>query len=161
MLSFTSIAVVLASILPASLAAPYNGSSNSSLPIVDLGYELQQATLYNSTGQYYNFSNIRYAAPPTGDLRFQPPQPPAENRGEVQTGLPGRICAQASPAWELIAAQYVPKSGESQQTGIDSLLDSFPNISKDRQCSINHLSIQVPEVDCHQSTLKPLRTACS
>lgn len=81
----------------------------SKLPVVDLGYELQRATLYNSTGGYYNFSNIRYAAPPTGSLRFSAPQPPAKNRSTVQTGLPGRICPQAAPAWGAIAAQFIPE----------------------------------------------------
>ena len=92
-----------ASLLPVAFAAP----SASSLPIVDLGYERQQATLFNSTGNFYNFSNIRYAAPPVGDLRFRAPQLPTRNRGQVQTGSPDRICAQANPAWLLIAEQYV------------------------------------------------------
>ena len=100
-----SAAICLISSINVAVAAP--AANSSALPVVDLGYELQQATVYNSTGGYYNFSNIRYAAPPTGNLRFQAPQPPAQNRGEVQTGSPDRICAQASPAWELIAAQYV------------------------------------------------------
>lgn len=80
-------------------------AQGSNLPVVDLGYERQRATLFNSTGGFYNFSNIRYAAPPVGDLRFRAPQAPARNRGEIQTGSPDRICAQANPAWELIAAQ--------------------------------------------------------
>jgi hypothetical protein len=79
------------------------------LPVVDLGYELQRATLYNNTGAYYNFSNIRYAAPPTGNLRFRAPKKPQKNRGTVQTGLPDRICAQAGPAWEIIAGQFIPE----------------------------------------------------
>jgi carboxylesterase type B len=84
------------------------GSSNSSLPIVDLGYELHQATLYNSTGGFYNFSNIRYAAAPTGENRFKAPQAPATNRSVVQQGLPDRICPQADPAWLLIAEEFIP-----------------------------------------------------
>jgi len=76
---------------------------------VDLGYELQQASSYNSTGRFYNFSNIRYAAPPTGENRFAAPQAPAVNRSAVQPGTPNRICPQANPAWELIAAQFIPK----------------------------------------------------
>lgn len=97
-------AILFVSSLEVTLAARY---SSIALPVVDLGYELQQATLFNASGGFYDFSNIRYAAPPVGDLRFRAPQPPARNRGEVQTGSPDRICAQASPAWELIAAQYV------------------------------------------------------
>lgn len=89
-------------------------NSSSTLPIVDLGYELQQATLYNSTGGFYNFSNIRYAAPPTGENRFRAPQPPAVNRSAVQQGLPDRICPQAAPAWGLIAAEFIPEYLEGQ-----------------------------------------------
>lgn len=86
------------------IAAPEKGS----LPIVDLGYELHQAAFYNDTGHFYNFSNIRYAAPPVADLRFRAPQPPAQNRGQVQTGSQGRICAQAVPDWLVtIAPEYV------------------------------------------------------
>ncbi|KAH9829340.1 putative type-B carboxylesterase lipase family protein [Teratosphaeria destructans] len=98
-----SLSLALLSLMGTALA------QNSSLPIVDLGYQLQQATLFNSTGGFYNFSNIRYAAPPTGKNRFDAPQPPAVNRSGVQQGLPDRICAQAAPAWLAIAAAYLPK----------------------------------------------------
>ncbi|KAF2769025.1 carboxylesterase family protein-like protein [Teratosphaeria nubilosa] len=91
-------------------------AQSNSLPIVDLGYELQQATLYNSTGGFYNFSNIRYAAPPTGANRFKAPQPPATNRSVVQQGLPDRICAQANPAWLAIAEAYIPEYLAGQTT---------------------------------------------
>lgn len=96
---------VTAALVTTSLAA----SSVGKLPVVDLGYELQRATLYNNTGGYYNFSNIRYAAPPTGNLRFRAPKAPKKNRGTIQTGSPDRICAQAGPAWNVIAAQFIPE----------------------------------------------------
>jgi len=86
----------------------YGNSTSSTLPVVDLGYQLQQATLYNETGQFYNFSNIRYAAPPTGENRFAAPQAPAVNRSVIQSGEPDRICPQAAPAWLLIADEYIP-----------------------------------------------------
>lgn len=89
----------------ASAAALQQRQSSSSLPVVDLGYERQQATSFNQTGDFYNFANIRYAAPPTGDLRFRAPQKPQRNRAEVQTGLTDRICAQSNPAWLGIASQ--------------------------------------------------------
>lgn len=86
----------------------FDGGGHNELPIVDLGYERQKATLYNQTGGFYNFSNIRYAAPPTGNNRFRAPLSPAVNRGSIQTGLPDRICPQADPAWLLIAEEYIP-----------------------------------------------------
>ncbi|KAB8214119.1 Alpha/Beta hydrolase protein [Aspergillus novoparasiticus] len=61
-------------------------STASSLPVVDLGYELHQAFSLNETTRLYNFSNIRYAAPPLGNLRFRVPLPPKVNRTKVQTG---------------------------------------------------------------------------
>lgn len=42
-----------------------------------------------------------------GKNRFRAPQPPAKNRGEVQTGAQGRICPQANPAWGAISAPFV------------------------------------------------------
>ncbi|KAL2005592.1 hypothetical protein VTN00DRAFT_10085 [Thermoascus crustaceus] len=36
----------------------------------------------------YNFSNIRYAAPPLGDLRFRAPVPPEEDRSQTLIALP-------------------------------------------------------------------------
>ncbi|EHK21879.1 uncharacterized protein TRIVIDRAFT_151632 [Trichoderma virens Gv29-8] len=75
------------------------GTSCDSLPIVDLGYEIYQATAFNETGQYYNFSNIRYARAPTGELRFAPPQPPLKNRTAVQRGDRAISCPQAYAIW--------------------------------------------------------------
>ncbi|KAF2730437.1 carboxylesterase family protein-like protein [Polyplosphaeria fusca] len=77
---------------------------NTTLPIVDLGYELHQASTFNVTGNFYNFSNIRYAAPPK---RFEAPEVPAENRSYVQTGNVGRICPQAAPVWAANAQKWI------------------------------------------------------
>ncbi|RAL12530.1 carboxylesterase family protein [Aspergillus homomorphus CBS 101889] len=79
-------------------AAP--ASIQPDLPIVDLGYELHQAFSLDETTQTYNFSNIRYAAPPTGSLRFRPPVPPEQNRTVVQNGAQGRVCPQGALVWE-------------------------------------------------------------
>ena len=81
-------------------------AQNSSLPEVDLGYEVYRAAGFNvrtvliflmrfvnrkqSTGNFYNFSNIRYAAPPVGNLRFAPPHAPVENRSSVNNGATSR-----------------------------------------------------------------------
>ncbi|KAH0267037.1 hypothetical protein KCU71_g19646, partial [Aureobasidium melanogenum] len=73
-LSLLTTAAILG--LSAAVSAQ-NSSSTNPLPIVDLGYARQQASAFNVTGGYYNFSNIRYAAPPVGDLRFAAPQAPA------------------------------------------------------------------------------------
>jgi carboxylesterase type B len=54
---------------------------------------------FEETGGFYNFSNVRYAASPTGNLRFRAPQTPSSNRSVVQTGNIGRICPQSIPQW--------------------------------------------------------------
>ena len=43
------------------------------------------------TGNFYNFSNIRYAAPPLGNLRFAQPKAPAKNRSVINYGTVGRL----------------------------------------------------------------------
>ncbi|PYH46979.1 alpha/beta-hydrolase [Aspergillus saccharolyticus JOP 1030-1] len=100
-------------------------AGQTALPIVDLGYELHQAisldvryamlpypflphgvmlSYCDEQTQTYNFSNIRYAAPPTGPLRFRPPVPVAAGPGnsskEVENGAQGRVCPQAALRWE-------------------------------------------------------------
>ncbi|KAL2827732.1 alpha/beta-hydrolase [Aspergillus cavernicola] len=74
-------------------------TNSSHLPIVDLGYELHQAISYEEHVGVYNFSNIRFAAAPVGDLRFRAPAPPIVNRTTAQTGSEARICPQALPSW--------------------------------------------------------------
>ncbi|KAJ5884674.1 hypothetical protein N7495_009184 [Penicillium taxi] len=96
--------------LALSLLALASACSASSLPIVDLGYERHQAISFNnkSTIGLYNFSNIRYAAPPVGDLRFRAPVLPTPNREYVQNGSVGRICPQGSTTWESdIAPEFI------------------------------------------------------
>ncbi|KAI5204271.1 carboxylesterase family protein-like protein [Aureobasidium subglaciale] len=106
--AFSHLTAAAAVLAVSATVSAQNSSSGASMPIVDLGYARQQATSYNATGGYYSFSNIRYAAPPVGDLRFAAPQAPAVNRSQVQTGSDSRTCPQASPAWEAIAAQFIP-----------------------------------------------------
>lgn len=77
--------------------------NNSTLPVVDLGYVKQRATVYNETNDWYIFKNVRYAAPPLGDLRFRKPQPPVPQQG-IQSGNMSdydATCTQTIPAFLL------------------------------------------------------------
>ncbi len=92
----SAVAVALAAAVCTVTAAP---SARSNLPIVDLGYERHQAISFSQSGGTYNFSNIRYAQPPVGNLRFALPQPPTGRSNEVDDGSVGRVCPQAYPLW--------------------------------------------------------------
>lgn len=101
----------------------------ASLPVVDLGYELHQANALNSTHGMYNFSNIRYAAPPVGDLRFQAPVWPQSNRSHIQDGSTGRICPQAVPIWsEDIAPGFLMSLLAGTEFNLSTDLSTYPYI---------------------------------
>ncbi|KFY69799.1 hypothetical protein V499_09743 [Pseudogymnoascus sp. VKM F-103] len=73
-------------------------------PTVDLGYGRYAATVNDTGYPYYKFSNIRYAAPPVGDLRFRQPVAPSGSDSTVHGGKTGYSCMQGDPAWYLQVA---------------------------------------------------------
>ncbi|ATZ47555.1 hypothetical protein BCIN_02g08230 [Botrytis cinerea B05.10] len=99
------IAIKAVVIAACAVQAVYALPTNDTLPVVDLDYALHRATI-NETGQYYNFSNIRYAAPPIGNLRFAAPVEPTEVNRTINDGQQGAICAQGTPYWEELASYY-------------------------------------------------------
>jgi hypothetical protein len=104
----------VAALCNSTTAANATAASNSTgaAPVVDLTYALYSAQLALSPDvrTYYNFSNIRYAAPPVGDLRFKAPEDPVNNRSAgVQDGsLYGKICPQAYTSWQNAAFVTAP-----------------------------------------------------
>ncbi|KAF0331319.1 carboxylesterase family protein [Colletotrichum asianum] len=73
-----------------------NGNGTLALPIVDLPHERHQAISYNEDAGTYNFSNIRFAEAPVGDLRFKAPVPVKVSNTShvVNKGSVGAICPQ-------------------------------------------------------------------
>ncbi|KAJ5370659.1 uncharacterized protein N7496_006751 [Penicillium cataractarum] len=67
--------------LVASLASAAPTTSSSDKPTVTLDYTTVQAAAGNETLGYYKYQNIRFAAVPTGDLRFAKPQWPSKESG--------------------------------------------------------------------------------
>ncbi|EHK46828.1 hypothetical protein TRIATDRAFT_194942 [Trichoderma atroviride IMI 206040] len=94
-------------LLLSTLVCIAQAATEHSLPTVDLGYEVHRAISYNATTETYNFTNIPYAEPPLGSLRFNAPVPPKGVKSGVQDGHEGKICPQQSPDWTLIATQFV------------------------------------------------------
>ncbi|KAL8941353.1 MAG: hypothetical protein Q9216_002292 [Gyalolechia sp. 2 TL-2023] len=68
--------------------------ATTDLPTLTLPYATYRAASYNPIGNIYTFKNIRFAAPPTGDLRWARPAPP-QKESSIQDGSYGPICKQA------------------------------------------------------------------
>ena len=64
---------------------------------------------YNDANDFYKFSNIRYAQPPVGELRFRAPRAPLTDRITVRNGSEIRICPQGVPEWQLKAFAPITK----------------------------------------------------
>ncbi|KAJ5687979.1 hypothetical protein N7536_010598 [Penicillium majusculum] len=126
------------------LAAVKADCTKKQQPVVDLGYEIYQATgANNNSDSYYSFCNIRYAAPPLGDLRWRHPMPPLTNRSTIQSNSESIACTQATPTWQLRTSQYL---NNYLKTGI------VPNVSYSDMSAISvggvedclFLDVQVP-----------------
>ncbi|PTB63148.1 alpha/beta-hydrolase [Trichoderma citrinoviride] len=93
--------------LLSTFALAAQAASVPSLPTVDLGYQVHRAISYNDTSGTYNFTNIPYAEPPLGSLRWRAPVPPRGVKTTIQDGSVGKTCPQISPNWTIIAQQFV------------------------------------------------------
>ena len=105
---------------------------SQSLPTVNLGYEVHQAIALNVltyyslrlsqpndyahllilipkvSGGYYNFSNIPYAEPPIGALRFSKPIPPQQSsKSDINNGSIEHICPQGQPFINAINTKFL------------------------------------------------------
>ncbi|PGG95275.1 hypothetical protein AJ79_10150 [Helicocarpus griseus UAMH5409] len=78
------------------------------LPILKLPYATYRAARYDPIADIYHFNNIRFAAPPVGDLRFAKPAPP-EPIPEIQDGKYGPGCMQELP-FTLFGSDQLGKS---------------------------------------------------
>lgn len=99
--------------LPLQVATARTHSTRQALPVVDLGYERHRAIELNTTGDYYNFTNIRFGQPPVGDLRWAAPKPPASRQNQsaslpiVDGSAQGGNCPQAFPCWFEVQTAFV------------------------------------------------------
>ncbi|KAI1806311.1 alpha/beta-hydrolase [Daldinia bambusicola] len=96
--------------------------TRSSLPILNLPYATYRAARYDSMNDIYTFKNIRYAAPPVGDLRWAKPAAPL-NQSDIQDGGIGHSCIQAAPnGFNLLGAGNQSPIGGA----INQLLGGIP-----------------------------------
>ncbi|KAJ7026837.1 Alpha/Beta hydrolase protein [Mycena alexandri] len=63
-------------------------------PVVDLGYGQYEGSVENTT-LITSFLGIRFAAAPTGDLRFRAPQPPVTVKGVQPATVESNYCPQS------------------------------------------------------------------
>ncbi|KAI3615392.1 cephalosporin esterase [Moniliophthora roreri] len=88
--------VVLLSLLVAqTIASSFQPRSPQQGVTIDLGYARYQGVFDPST-DVTDFIGVRYAAPPTGILRWQAPQPPAPTTGVQIANVNPPQCLQAS-----------------------------------------------------------------
>ncbi|KAH8887704.1 alpha/beta-hydrolase [Thozetella sp. PMI_491] len=84
--------------LPLVLSAPrplgVTLDKQGSLPVLKLPYATYKAWDYSVASDIYTFKNIRYAASPVGDFRWEKPAPPLPTSG-IQDGDYGPNCVQA------------------------------------------------------------------
>ncbi|KAK2015854.1 carboxylesterase [Colletotrichum eremochloae] len=101
-------------LLPPLLSAAYTTDG----PVVDLSYAQYQGT-YNSTSKLNIFRGIRYATPPTGKLRWQPPQEPEDSsssKNNNTSSIKAIISATSNPPhcpWSRRSLQY-PKTATEE-----------------------------------------------
>jgi len=113
----------------ALVAAQYND------PVVDLGYA-QYRGIPNDTYGVTSFFGIRYAAPPTGLLRWQPPQA-IESHNDydaaavIDATQQGPICVQTTPYWNITNTSSIPVNAESEDCLLlDILMPAQPANSR-------------------------------
>ena len=126
--AFAATAMATATKLPPVTVTVTVACDSTPEPTVDLGYGLYAATSNDTVYPYYSFTNIRYAEPPVGDLRFRPPVPPKGDNRTVHDGKTGASCMQGNPAWflEIAGTLVLPAfiSGENVSSVVEKAAGS-------------------------------------
>ncbi|EHK46756.1 uncharacterized protein TrAtP1_005268 [Trichoderma atroviride] len=126
-----------------------NGSaaSQKDLPTVDLGYQVHRAISYDKTYKTYNFTNIPFAEPPLGALRFNAPVPPKGRKSGIQNGSIGKVCPQATPNWLGMSTLFNTAFANHQLpfnvTAANETLSKLPPLPQDGRTTEDCLVLDV------------------
>ncbi|KAK5994298.1 Carboxylesterase patB [Cladobotryum mycophilum] len=122
-------------------------NNNSELPTVDLAYQVHRAISFNETTKLYNFTNIPYAEPPLGQLRWNAPVPPKGRKDGIQDGSVGKICPQQNPDWLnigfLFAAAYATNKLPFNYTLAKEIVSHLPPAPADPRITEDCLVLDV------------------
>jgi hypothetical protein len=119
---------------------------------------------YNTTTDVYTFSNIRYAQPPVGDLRFRAPLAPETNRSTIRNGSESITCAQGIPNWQFVALDVIsPYIASQKPFNLTSWEAGFENASGTVPSDLNahstedclFLDVHVPRKVLEQTQINP------
>ncbi|TKA46995.1 hypothetical protein B0A55_13053, partial [Friedmanniomyces simplex] len=120
---------LIASLLTAVVVAQSNDS------VVNLGYA-QYRGIPNDTFGVTSFFGLRYAASPTGLLRWQPPRAIESNNDYdpstvIDATQQGPICIQSTPYWNITNTSSIPvQSGVEDCLLLDILVPAQPASSR-------------------------------
>ncbi|KAK0761938.1 hypothetical protein N5P37_004738 [Trichoderma harzianum] len=118
------------------------------LPTVDLGYQVHRAISFDETIKAYNFTNIAFAEPPLGSLRFNAPVPPKGRKSGIQDGSVGKVCPQAFPNWLAMSSVFTTAFAANQTssfnvTQTEELLSQLPPQAPDGRTTEDCLVLDV------------------
>ncbi|KAK3384514.1 Alpha/Beta hydrolase protein [Lasiosphaeria ovina] len=119
---FLSLLILFQLSFVVSLPLGVSFQTQTALPILTLPYGSYRASSYRASSDIYVFKNIRFAAPPVGNLRWAKPAPPSNN-ATVQDGSYGPKCVQSA-----VSGMSVVGTGNSSPIGaaINQFLGGIP-----------------------------------
>ncbi|KAJ3562066.1 hypothetical protein NP233_g9805 [Leucocoprinus birnbaumii] len=111
------------------LSSTYFVSAIQATRVVDLGYAKYQGSVNNQTGDF-EFLGIRFAAAPTGSLRWREPQPPRQTAGIQQANTVPNNCWQAGTG-QGPTAPFPLRSNSSLSAQLHNQKRASPQSSED------------------------------
>ncbi|KAF8344962.1 alpha beta-hydrolase [Amanita rubescens] len=126
---------------------------STNVPIVDLGYAKYAGVINPTTGNS-EFLGMRYAAPPTGSLRWRAPQPPASTSGVQFANTQPPICYNIQSGFGL--APTNPYINESSQVAAGNATSRLDKRSAQLQSSEDCLFLNVFTPSVNETELLPV-----